>query len=419
MVEEHVPVEGNAFLIDPPRPDMHIGMILKKFEPSTGKSRHLLEVSKRLVEAGHQISLVTNRVHWKGESEALSHIDIREIGGSQNAIYGKAKEIMQILQRKHVDIIELHGGLTMSLFARAFAQASPVPLLLNIHSQPTDIVKEMHHLSLRDLFYDRKYIIDIDDLIGLYMRARGYDHFWKHRNIHVVIVPSREMKKQYAQKEEVVWIPSGADMHKYAPSSGKREEARKLLGYSAKDRVVLFFSRAVMVRGMDTLIEACERIQKEVRGLRLVFFVLPDVDEGRLRKKIEHSSMRDQISLYVGRNPKMPLALQAADVCVFPFRTTGCIPEQPLTLLEAMASEKAVISTTVGSIPEIVTHGVSGLLVPPNNPDALAKELVHVLTNETFRKQIEQGARKAIQTGYDWDRITTETLHVYERAIAA
>lgn len=393
-------------------------MILKKFEPQTGKSRHLLEVSKRLCEQGHEVVLVTNKVLWDGAKEDLAHLKIHEVGGSQNSIYFREKQILAILEKENVDVIELHGGLTMSLFARRYARHATVPMVLNIHSQPTDLFREYKHLSLSDLRHDRKYIIDVDDFIGLGMRMMGYLRFWKHPKIRGVIVPSQKLKARYADIDYVYWVPSGADLKKYSPSRELRQAAREELAYKEHDSVVLFFSRAVMVRGMDTLIHACERLSADIPGLRLVFYVLSDVDEARLKRMIGRSSISNRIDIHVGRNPKMPKALQAADVCAFPFRTTGCIPEQPLTVLEAMATEKAVISTTVGSLPEIISDREDGMLVPPNDPEALAIALREVLLTRHLREKLEVNARKKVDTMYNWDTITTQTIEVYEKAVS-
>lgn len=392
-------------------------MILKKFEPTTGKSRHLLEVSKRLAERGDSVVLITNEVKWKGDPAVLAHLTIHVIGGSQNSLYLREREVLQMLEDEHVDVIELHGGLVMSLFAKRFARHAHVPLVLNLHSQPTDLVREIRHLRRSDPWFDRSYIMATDDWVGLIMKAVGYRWFWTHPAIRAVIVPSRKLCEQYADVPNIHWIPSGADMEKYAPSQARRDEARAQLGYRDKDRVVLFFSRAVMVRGMDTLIRACEKLASEIPDVRLVFFVLPDVDVERLKRMITSSPIASQITLNIGRNPQMPTALQAADVCAFPFRTTGCIPEQPLTVLEAMASEKAVVTTTIGSLPEIITHGEDGMLVPPNNPDALAIALQEVLNNSELRKKLEIGAREKIAREYNWDTITSTTRNVYEQAI--
>lgn len=394
---------------------MKIGMILKKFDPVTGKSRHLLEVSRRLVARGHVVHLVTNRVEWNGERAELQHLSITEISGSQNALYLKPKKVMQILESKGVDVIELHGGMSMSLFAKRFARIASRPLILNIHSQPTDFLHELSYLSWSDWKHDHAYIADIDDALGFFMRILGYHRFWKHPNIRAVIVPNRALEHQYRDRAPVTFIPSGADIHAYQKSLSAHDEARAILGYAPTDSVVLFYGRAVMVRGMDTIIQACELLAPTHPRLRLVMFLLEDVDLQRTLKRVEQSPARQQITLKVGRNPQMPTVLQAADVCVFPFRTTGCIPEQPLTLVEAMASEKTVVTTAIGSIPEIVQDGVNGRIVPPNNAVALSKVLAELLCDPEMRERLSRNARETIEKDYHWDVITDQTLQLYER----
>jgi glycosyltransferase involved in cell wall biosynthesis len=84
-------------------------------------------------------------------------------------------------------------------------------------------------------------------------------------------------------------------------------------------------------------------------------------------------------------------------------------------MLEAMLASLPVVATRVSSIPEIVVDGETGLLVPPDDPPALASALMHVL--EDARDYGERGRERAREK-FSVARMTERTLAVYENALA-
>jgi starch synthase len=85
--------------------------------------------------------------------------------------------------------------------------------------------------------------------------------------------------------------------------------------------------------------------------------------------------------------------------------------------LEAMACETPVVATAVGGIPEVVEDGVTGVLVPPGRPDALAAALRHVLDRPAEGRAMGRAGRRRVEERFTWDRIAARTLEVYGEAI--
>jgi 2-deoxystreptamine N-acetyl-D-glucosaminyltransferase/2-deoxystreptamine glucosyltransferase len=85
----------------------------------------------------------------------------------------------------------------------------------------------------------------------------------------------------------------------------------------------------------------------------------------------------------------------------------------PVVILEAMAAGKAVISTNVGGVPEVIADGMNGLLVPVGDINALAEAMVRVTTNPTLAARLADAAGKSIGR-YDWERISQEYVEAYK-----
>jgi len=83
--------------------------------------------------------------------------------------------------------------------------------------------------------------------------------------------------------------------------------------------------------------------------------------------------------------------------------------------MEAMASGKAIVATSVGGVPEIVRDGENGMLVPPDDPQALADAINRLLDDDPLRRRLGQAGR-ARAWNFAWSTITDQYLAVYEAA---
>jgi glycosyltransferase involved in cell wall biosynthesis len=85
----------------------------------------------------------------------------------------------------------------------------------------------------------------------------------------------------------------------------------------------------------------------------------------------------------------------------------------PTVALEAMAFGLPVIGSRIGGIPDLVEHGLSGLLVPPNNPARLAESMYLILTDHELRNRLSQGARARSQQ-FDTAAVVPQIVEVYD-----
>jgi D-inositol-3-phosphate glycosyltransferase len=158
--------------------------------------------------------------------------------------------------------------------------------------------------------------------------------------------------------------------------------------------VVLYVGRLEPNKGVPLLLGAACRVLAEAPDANLVLAggnhpTLPPQELERLLSQVPH---RDRIHV-LGHVPWRDLFAwyRRAAVCVLPsyYETFG------LSALEPMAFGTPVIAAAAGGLPEIVEHGVSGLLIPPGDENALAHAVARVLSDESLRRRLSQGARSA------------------------
>jgi len=116
---------------------------------------------------------------------------------------------------------------------------------------------------------------------------------------------------------------------------------------------------------------------------------------------------------FLGSRRDVPDLLHAMDIFVLPSYSEGL----SLALMEAMAASLPVVATTVGGNPDLVTDGVTGLLIPPKDADTLAAALERLLADPAWAKTLGEKARQQVQENYSLDRLGREINAIYEELV--
>jgi glycosyltransferase involved in cell wall biosynthesis len=205
-------------------------------------------------------------------------------------------------------------------------------------------------------------------------------------------------------EDRICVIPNGVDVEEFA-GVGTRRNRDGLVG--------LFVGRLDPdQKGLDVLIRAMAMLPRSpLLRLRLV-----GEDWGGaklLRQLAQRLGVADRVS-YIGKLSRSELVNEfaAADFLVLPsrFEPFGVV------ILEAMAAGLPVIASRVGGIPEIVADGRTGLLVEPDNPDALAESFELLSQDESLRRSMGRAARERVEE-YAWDSIVPRILSVFVEAL--
>jgi glycosyltransferase involved in cell wall biosynthesis len=210
-----------------------------------------------------------------------------------------------------------------------------------------------------------------------------------------------------ADPVRVVATPMGIDLDELR-AGRPREEIRDDLGLPGGDFHVLCLGRLVAIKGFDVLIESLSGAV----GIALVV-----AGDGPERRRLEALAAGRKVrASFVGAvdSSRRAELLAAADVFVLPSRVLpgGRHEGLPVALLEAMASGLPVIATRTGGIPEVVDDGVSGLLVPPDDPRSLRAALDRLAGSSALRRALGAAARP-VGEARDWAALAP----LYERLL--
>jgi starch synthase len=86
----------------------------------------------------------------------------------------------------------------------------------------------------------------------------------------------------------------------------------------------------------------------------------------------------------------------------------------PFRVLENMSCQNPVVATRIVGIPEMITDGFNGLLVPPSNPEKLAKKIVNVINDKVLAKRLGQNARRTIEEHFTFQEFANGTKEAYD-----
>jgi glycosyltransferase involved in cell wall biosynthesis len=185
----------------------------------------------------------------------------------------------------------------------------------------------------------------------------------------------------------------------------------------------LAVGRLVPKKGLDVFIEACGILKRQGIGFEAVIVGPTDKDETEheteIRRRIIKHQLDDHVRLVgpLGQRALFEEYRRATAFCL-PCRVLedGDRDGIPNVLPEAMACGVPVVSTAVSGIPEIVTNNVSGLLVPPDNPQALADALLRINSDPVLAEQLSREARKTVREKFDGETFAGQLADLFREA---
>lgn len=273
------------------------------------------------------------------------------------------------LLKQPVDALHAHFASSATRVAGFVARLTGIPYSFTAHAK--DIFhQEVDPASLRRKIRDARFVVTVSQFNRAYLQAI-----------------------QGEGPGDVRCLYNGVDLRHFKPNPRTARDPGLILGVG----------RLVEKKGFATLIQACALLAQ--RGLDFRCEIIgAGEQQGQLAALIAQMRLDRQVSL-VGPKPQDAVlaAYQRAAIFALPcmVASDGNRDGLPTVMLEAMAAGLPVVATTVTGNPEIVDHGVSGLLVEPEDAAALAEALARLLQDPALRQQMGAAGRKKVQRAFD------------------
>ena len=207
-----------------------------------------------------------------------------------------------------------------------------------------------------------------------------------------------------AEWEKLVVVHCGADLARYRYQAPSRDGADR-------DLAVICVGRLVPRKGQAVLLEALAQMKDGVT----VTFVGSGPAAADLDALASRLGLGDRVSFAGAKGQdEIPGLLAAHDVFCLPSFSEGV----PVVLMEAMAAGLPAVSTTIAGIPELITDGITGLLVPPGRADRLAEVLGQLWADPDLVGRLSRAGRDVVERQFDAEQCAAELADVFARMVS-
>jgi len=405
-----------------PSKNMRVALISEHASPlatlgsvdAGGQNIYVAQVARALADEGHHVDVLTRRDNPTLPAIVDMRPGVRVLHIDAGPPHFVPKEALLVhmpafartarcLLANSVPYDVLHANFFMSgLVALHLKERFGLPMAITFHA--LGLVRREHQGSA-DAFPAER--IDIERRI-----VREAD-----RVIAECPQDKADLVRLYqARPSRISMVPCGVDLATFSPAP--RNLARRQLGVRADEFVVLQLGRLVPRKGIDNVIRAVALLDREIPVRLLVVggeSATPDEvatpEIGRLRAIARECGVADRVT-FVGHRQRDELraCYAACDV----FVTTPWYEPFGITPLEAMACGRPVIGSAVGGIQYSVVHDVTGFLVPPHDPPALAQRLLQLHDNPELARALGRAGVRRVRSMFTWERVARELADVYE-----
>jgi glycosyltransferase involved in cell wall biosynthesis len=374
--------------------------------------RYLSEVALQLGAQGYKVTIISDDVS-PGLSQKENGIHCQLVPSVSNPWWWINQALQQAIQRLNPDIILWHIGLTNFLHQR-LDSGSQTPIV-GIFTSPLYSRRELGRIGIKKLITG--YQLGAVHLLGALAPRRLLRRFeLKNNQIHSLVVQTQTTGQQLRQErlwsKPITVIKPGVDEVWRQPV--ERDETRARLGYGHTDKVVVYFGSPAPLRGLHTLIQGFEMAYRADAALKLLILSRRRVDEllneeTGLKRLLSRPQVSDAVQIVSGylEQEQMVKYVVAGDIVALPFELVPS--DAPLSVLEAQALGKPVVTTRVACLPELAAGGVN-CLAQPADPVSLAVALTQAKALAGVQNLSGLNSRSWPQMGEEWSQFIENVL---------
>jgi len=368
-------------------------MVTSCFPPSSGGiERCTYELSRRLSEFGHHVTVVTSS---RGLPRRIYHQSTNIGDVIRYPEYPSIIEIpfvpqipLRLLLDRDYDVIHVHGmtptQTDLALFLSRFSRAK------KIYTHHYDPETRGGRLTNVYSYIGRENLRNADEIVASTLSYAQTSRFLS----------------PFIHRTKI--IPMGVDVNRFGGTQTGPEIAQILTPFQFK-KTVLYVGKLIYYKGIEYLLWAFSKLATDDAGLIVVG---RGHEEAALRQLADKLGVSKRVA-FLGTVPEpiLPSIYSSADVVVLP--SISRREAFGIVLLEAMASGKPVIASDIPGVRDVVDDGRTGYLVPPRDPASIARALTHILSEPKIARRLGAEARAKATRYYDWNTISITYEKIY------
>jgi glycosyltransferase involved in cell wall biosynthesis len=347
--------------------------------PWRGGEQQVLHLSQLLYTWGHNSVIVCQPQSALYQRAQEAHVPVQALRMHHELDFVAAWKLGQYLRRHQVEILHMHAphAHAIGLLAGVWA-----PTVHKVVSRRTDFAPIRNVLSRWKYTLPKVHYVAVSEAVRQVLIASG--------------IPAHSVQTIY----------SSIDVRRF----NETQEIAPL--FPTGTRVVGTVGHLTGLKGHRYLLEAARQVLQAEPHVGIAI-----VGDGALRQELEAQAANLGIAErvhFTGFRRDIPALIRGFEIFVFSSTHEGT----PNSVLEAMALGKPVVATHAGGTAEVVQDGVTGLLVSPRDPAALAHALLYVLRHPEQGKMFGMAGRKRVEEHFTVEHMAGSTLQAYHRILA-
>jgi glycosyltransferase involved in cell wall biosynthesis len=350
----------------------------------------MLDLAVELRRRGHRVVPVgpPKKVGWLGERFRERGFELLMLGNRRPLDLQCLWRLRDSLKGNGVDVVHSHE-FSMCVYGSAAAGLLGIPHVTTMHGNQEMTRALRRRVALR----------------------------WAFRRSAARVAVSHATRQSLA--DELGVAPASIDvvLNGVPVVRGEGQGVRSEFAIQPGELLLLALGTVVPRKGHMVLLRALHRLAEGLPALPWKLIIggrLSGDEPAKLRGYIEEAGLGHRVHL-AGQRPDVANLLAAADIFVMPSLWEGL----PLAVLEAMLAAKPIVASATSGIPEAITDGVEGLLVPPGDEAALAAALARVMGEPSLRTALSQQALERARREFTIESMADRYERIYRLALAS
>ncbi|MBI3242592.1 MAG: glycosyltransferase family 4 protein [Chloroflexi bacterium] len=381
--------------------------------------RYLIETARGLGQSGHLVTILSTSEDGGPVEESLAGVNIHRLPDVRPVWWQANPALANAIRRLEPELLIWHLGLT-SFFHFDIAGRFSAPSI-GVFTSPVYDLRELLRPGLPSLVAEKELSIAhfVGRLVpGIAIRRSAQSGL--RRLVTLSETARQRLIGRGAPANHVACIPPGleAEWQESFPAD-QLPAARQQLGFAPDDVVVAYAGAPMRLRGIDALVRAVARARENAPRLKLLILSRRHNEEMaaaelRVRNLIAQQGLLQVATVVSGflDRSSVKCYLAASDIVALPFELVPS--DMPLSVLEALALGKPVVTTTAACLPEMVPADC-GVCVPPADVAALANALVSLATNRERREQMAAWARAFGAQWPSWEQVGSRWAYLLQQ----
>jgi glycosyltransferase involved in cell wall biosynthesis len=356
-----------------------------------GANRSLIDLISRLDRSRYQPQLVMAMEgpmsEWARSAAIPFHIVPGDDWSGRRGLASRAARFLALLTARRIDVVH---AMAPTCYRAAGLAARVVRAVRVVHLGYPPEPGE----------FERSFLSGPEAVLGCY---------------HQQATDAAPEVARLAPRCRVIGVPNGIDLDRFAPRPSAAAAVRASLGVDRRP-LVLIVGHLSEVKGYPTFLQAARAIANALPECAFAALGGETMSPGYgtvLRRMAADLGLADRVK-FLGWRPDVADVLQAADVVTLPSRAEGL----PLAVLEAMACARPVVATPVGGVPDAVVDEVTGLLIPPDNPQRLTEAVLRLLRDPATAGRMGAAGRRRVEDSFSLESFASGVQAVYRDLLA-